>query len=111
MHVLMPFLSLDSVPSLGELICFATPRGKINLAEEIGVDYWQFGIMLLNDETGARVTAIEKELGHNARDINCRVFQLWLSGKGRQPVSWDTLVTTLEDIGRDTMARRVEYSL
>lgn len=108
MHVFSP---LDPAPSLGKLICFPTPRGPVNLAEEVGAQYWQFGILLLDDETGARVSAIEKELGRSAIDINCRVFQMWLSGKGRQPVSWDTLVTVLEDVGLNTLAKSMMRTL
>ena len=32
------------------------------------------------------------------------ILQRWLNGEGRQPVTWDTLVDCLEDIGYGTLA-------
>ena len=67
----------------------------MNLAEKIGVNYCEFGILLLEDDDGDLITAIEKEQGKSASDINRQVFRLWLKGNGRQPVTWATLVAVL----------------
>ena len=80
---------------------------KVNLADTIGVKYCDFGILLLEDCAGDQVAAIEKELRGNTSDIVRQVFRLWLQGKGKQPVSWDTLVSVLQDIGLNTLARDI----
>ena len=80
------------------MISSPVSRCQSNLADEV-LDYFRFGVLLLNDQTGARVSAIEKELGRNARDINCRVLEQWLSGQGKHPVSWTTLIDVLQDMG------------
>ena len=84
-------VSSDCTPTLAELI--------ISLADKIGTNYWKFGVILLDDATGDRISAIENELAKNAERINGRVFQCWLKGEGRQPVTWATLVAVLRDTG------------
>ena len=81
--------------------------GKVDLAEKIP-DYWGFGVLLLKDDTGDLVTAIEKEQGKSTVDINRQILRLWVQGKGRQPVTWNTLVTVLQDIGLVTLAKEIE---
>ena len=91
-----------------DLICFPMPGGKVNLAERIGVGYYEFGVLLLEDGNGDLIAAIEKEQGKSASDINRQVFRLWLKGKGRQPVTWATLVAVLHDIGLVKLAKDIE---
>ena len=76
---------------------------KVNLPREIGAKYFKFGIHLLEDRTGARIGALEKELGKNSEDINCRIFREWLSEGG----SWSILVSVLEDIGLKKLAKSI----
>ena len=98
----------DSNPTLKDLFCFPMPGGKVNLAEKIGFGYYEFGILLLEDDVGDRIAAIEREQRDNVSKINREVFRLWLKGKGRQPVTWATLVAVLQDIGMMKLARDIE---
>ena len=70
----------------------------MNIFERIGVNYLMFGIILLQDDNGAIVKALEKEHHLRAVDINMAIFQKWLDGKGVMPVTWSTLVTVLETL-------------
>lgn len=79
----------------------------MNLAKKIGSDYMTFGVLLLEDD-GEQISAIENELKCNAEKINLRVLQLWVQGKGKQPVTWATLVTVLQDIGLLKLACDIE---
>ena len=90
-----------------KLICFPSFNGNINLAEEIGGDYFNFGTLLLDDNDGNKVSAIERELMRNAENINSRIFTLWLKGKGKQPVTWSTLANVLQDIGHNKLAKSI----
>ena len=90
-----------------DIICFPSKDSKVNLLQEIGINYFEFGTFLLNDDTGARVSALEEELKQNAKNINRRIFQEWLSGGGRKPVSWGTLIAVLEDIGLSELAKSI----
>ena len=105
------FLSLFSAGfalTLKDLICFPMPGGKVNLAERIGVSYYEFGVLLLEDDDGDLIAAIEKEQGKSSANINREVFRLWLKGKGRQPVTWATLVAVLQDIGLVKLAKDIQ---
>ena len=91
-------------------INFPTPVGNVNLAEEIGVHYFKFGIQLLRDDSGAQMSAFVKECLGRAEEINCKIFQKWLEGNRRQPVTWETLVHVLDDIGLRTLAQQIKES-
>ena len=97
------------MPTLREFIRFPAAGGNINLAQEIGTNYTYFGIFLLKDDNGHRTDAIVMELEKRAKDINERIFRLWVKGEGLQPVSWATLVSVLQDMGLNTLARNVEH--
>lgn len=94
---------------MSELISF--PLGlagcKVNLAEKIGDKYYEFGFLLLED----KISAIESEERGKVLNINRRIFQAWLQGKGKVPVSWATLIAVLQDTELKTLARDIETAL
>ena len=57
-----------------------------------------FGILLLEDENGARTQSIIHECRDNSEQITMKVLQEWIAGRGKLPVSWDTLIKVLRDI-------------
>ena len=103
------FPGSGGVPTLREFIRFPMGSGKVNLAQEIGTSYEDFGILLLEDDNGDRTDAIVREFGKKAEDVNKRIFRLWVKGEGLQPVSWATLVDVLQDMRLDTLARGIEH--
>ena len=107
MH-LSPFVFSDSPPTVHEVTHYPLHGRKVNLFQEIGTKYHSFGDLLLEDETGSRVDGIEHKLGRNVEDINRKVFQEWIRGKGKKPVSWDTLVGVLQDIELKTLAVSIQ---
>ena len=94
--------------TLPHFINFPLSSGKVNLAEEIGTDYKNFGTLLLEDKKGKKVDAIEKKQDRDSERINKDIVQQWLRGKGRQPVTWDTLVAVLEDIKLLALAKQIK---
>ena len=78
----------------------------INLPREVGVDYWQFGIALLESDASF-ISSLENEFMKNAERINCHILQVWMDGRGRQPVTWETLVTVLEEIEKSSLADKI----
>ena len=92
-----------------ELTCFPMAAGKVDIAEKIGVHYYSFGVQLLEDSNGGRVSALEKKQRENPVDINHEILRLWLQGKGRQPVTWGTLVAVLQDLGLNCLAKDIEH--
>ena len=64
----------------------------------VGVKYFDFGIYLLNYETGAATDALELEHSKNAERINQAILKKWLQGMGLKPVNWQTLMSTLQKL-------------
>ena len=87
-----------------ELITFPGKNGKIDISEEIGINYKRFGILLLDDPNVVRVDAIEKKHHVVAKEINLEILSKWVNGSGKQPVTWKTLVDILFEIGLTTLA-------
>ena len=44
----------------------------------------------------------------NAEQINTEVLQQWITGRGKQPITWKTLTQALHDIELSTLAREIE---
>jgi len=100
--------TVGSRPTLPELLNFHGRKRKIKTAQEIGSQYTNFGIQLLEDETGAKIAAITDKHKGNAELINIEILQEWVSGRGKKPVSWRTLIEVLGDTGLSVLADDVE---
>ena len=96
-------------PTLPELMRFScTDRRVINIPMEIGTEYVQFGIFLLDDLNGARVKSMAHHHLNKAKQINTEILQEWLTGRGKKPVTWTTLVEVLHDIELSALAGEIE---
>ena len=80
----------------------------INIPVEIATKYVQFGTFLLDDRNGSRVKSMAHKHCNDAKEINKEILQEWLSGRGKQPVTWATLVEVLRDIELTTLASDIE---
>jgi len=86
-------------PTLPELIKFTcTDRRVLNIPVEVGTKYISFGAFLLNDSTGSRVKIMAHKNLNDAERINMEILSEWLTERGKQPVTWATLVEVLRDI-------------
>ena len=75
--------------------------------DQIGTNYWDLGILLLNDAKGAVTEAIVKQYHEDAAKINREILQRWIQGQG-MPVEWATLIEVLKDIELTELAREIE---
>ena len=80
----------------------------INIAEKISTKYHDFGLLLLDDPNGTRVRNMELKYNQDAERINKEILQEWATGRGKKPVSWETLTEVLRDIGLCTLASEIE---
>ena len=76
----------------------------INITKQIGNEYECFGIFLLQDSNGQKIKGIKSKHQSDPSQINTEIFEEWLAGKGKQPVTWGTLVETLRDTELCTLA-------
>lgn len=101
----------DECPSLLDLLRFPGQAGLINIPQEIGVKFTEFGVFLLGDKRGSRVASLALEHGNNARRINTSILREWLEGKGRLPVTWRTLVDVLCDVELNDLASDITVGI
>lgn len=92
------------------LLRFPSKKGNINIPEQISTKYLEFGILLLNDESGAKVSAIVSQHREVAKQINLEILKLWIEGEGN-PVSWDTLIDVLKGVGLVSLASDIKEGL
>ena len=80
----------------------------INIPQEIGSSYYYFGLHLLNDPNGTRFRNIERKHRGDAVQINTEILQEWATGRGKNPVTWETLTEVLRDIELGGLASEIE---
>ena len=97
----------NSTPTLPELLHLPGTSGQnINVTVAVGDKYFQFGVHLLDDKTGQRITNIETRRRGSPEDINQDILMEWLQGQGK-PVTWKTLVEVLQLIELNELAKAV----
>ena len=74
----------------------------------IGTQYVQFGTCLLNDKNGSKVRNMAHKHSNDAERINTEILQEWMTGRGKQPVTWATLVEVLRDVNLPALAHDIE---
>jgi len=108
-------LFADETPKLQDLYRFEHSHGEkktaLRIIEEIGDDYFQFGVCLLDDSGGNRVRGIEIFRQSHPDTIISDILQDWLKGKGRRPETWSTLLECLRNTRLHALADNLEYVL
>ena len=105
---------LASRPKAEELLDLKTQSGSsIKIAQQIGEQYYLLGSLLLQDDMGELTSIIvdQHQHQHNVALINERILVRWLQGKGKQPVSWSTLINVLKTMGLSELAQLVRKEL
>ena len=103
--------STDDPPILDTLRHYPVTNGHIDIAAEIGTDYEKFGTLLLQDKNGNIVDSIAKSKHYITVDITVEILRQWLQGKGRKPVTWQTLVKCLQNSDLNTLVDNIKRSL
>ena len=101
----------DERPNLLKLLNFPSRSGHdVSIPNQIGTKYSLFGVLLLNDETGAEVSTIATRYRDDAEQINLEILRLWIGGKGK-PLSWNMLIDVLKATGLNTLAGDIQDRL
>ena len=107
--------SISSTLSRPDLVSLSSFRGTdrtINIIEQIGTHYMDFGVNILNDRDGHYVSSLRDQFQRSAEDINRKIFMEWIRGRqGAKPVEWSILATTLHDIGLRHLASDIREKL
>ena len=89
-------------PDLPELLRLRIPEG-------VGVEYFNFGIYLLDDKTGQQLGTFESDCHYQAEPIVKRILRSWLT-REPTPITWKNLIETLRKSNLNTLADYVERS-
>ena len=98
---------MDERPTLPQLLRFSVRGKRVDIIAMIGTNYYNFGVNLLQDDTGAMMNAIIEQCREDVTKINRQVLCKWLEGGGKQPVSWATLATELYECGLTELAKDI----
>ena len=104
------YKSVDNPPKLLILRHFPVKDRYFDIAEKIGTNYEHFGTLLLNDIDGSKINKIEKLKHGDPVGITAEILEQWLQGKGRLPVTWQTLIKCLRDTKMTVLADYIESS-
>ena len=103
--------SVGDRPNLNELRQFRVKDGVKDIVAEIQNDYIRLGGCLLQDGSGSKVHGIEKAKQYDPVPITEEILRQWLLGKGKRPVTWQTLVDCLREAQLNVAADDIEGAL
>ena len=87
-------------PSLPKLLGLKIPQ-------RVGAEFMQFGVLLLDDEDGTQVDALEDECNGKCERIVRKILAEWVRGRGRA-LSWKTLSNTLRECSLSSLADDID---
>ena len=82
---------------------------RLNVHEEVGDNYYKFGVFLLDDSTSNEVDEIEAAHKSNAARVRT-ILKVWLNGKG-EPATWYSLIKVLRDCQLMHLANTLEEKI
>jgi len=97
-------------PILKECVRFHGRERRINISQEIGMEYrsQRFGILLLDERTGERIDSIAHKHNHDSEQTSREILEEWIASRGKHPITWNTLIEVLYDIELSILAKEVE---
>ena len=87
-------------PSLPKLL-------ELDIPLKVGANFFQFGVLLLDDEDGAIVEALDDECNGKRERIVHKILMKWVRGRGKA-LSWKTLSDTLRKCSLSTLADDID---
>ena len=79
----------------------------LDIPQQVGANYFTFGIFLLNDKTGSRVSGLKQACQGNPDDVVLRILQEWMEGRG-VPLTWESLIEALKNTKLFTLADKLK---
>ena len=83
--------------------------GVIRIIEQVALGWKEVAIRLHFE--GHDIQRIETDSNLYIEEACQTVFMEWLSGKGRMPITWETLIKALEEAGFSDLASALELNL
>ena len=97
------------------LTCFPSvvdgEKKTINIIQRTGTSYEKLGMFLLEDDNGDIVDSLKEACHHDPIQITTAVYKKWITGTGRKPVTWQTLVDVLREIDLNCVADDIDSTV
>ena len=84
---------------------------NLNNIQRTSTSYTKLGMYLLDDDNCDIVEGLKDKYHHDPVEIVTAVYKMWVSGTGRKPATWQTLVGVLRDIELNSLADDIEYAI
>ena len=81
---------------------------NLNIIQRTSISYTKLGMYLLDDDNCDIVEGLEERYHHDPAKIATAIYKMWISGTGRRPATWQTLVGVLRDIELNSLADDIE---
>ena len=91
--------SIGDDATLPLLTSFPGKDGKFSVPQKIGVNYKLFGIGILDDSNGDKVTSIAHQNQQNPQSITLDILTEWVQGRGIPDRTWGGLLNVLSQPG------------
>ena len=104
-------------PTLMQLTCLRLPsmvdgeNKRLNIVQRTASHCAELAMHLLYDVNFDTIASLEVRFYHNPERIATAVYMNWISGTGRKPISWQTLIGVLRDIQLNSLADEIETAL
>ena len=96
-------------PTLPLLKNFPSANGeRINVAEQIGTYYEDFGTCLLEDRHGTIVSNMKGTHHNRVISIVTEIVREWLKGRGKRPETWPVFIDCLRVVQLNVLADTIE---
>ena len=102
------FAGLDEMPKLHQLQRLCRNSTVVNVIREVAPCWEKFALCLKMERN---MIGIWKRNTNEVEDAAMKLFDHWLDGNGRQPISWRTLIQALCEAGLHVIAADVEKIL
>eukprot|EP00731_Ephydatia_muelleri_P005503 Em0002g1679a len=108
-------LGANGQPTVKLLTCFPSvvdgEKKTINIIQRTGTSYEKLGMFLLEDDNGDIVDSLKEACHQDPIQITTAVYKKWISGTGRKPVTWQTLVDVLREIDLNRVADDIDSTV
>ena len=98
---------LTSLPILGD----CTKPKNLSIIQRTGTRYTKLAMFLLDDDNCEIVDSLMEKYRDDPEKIVTAVYKKWISGTGRKPVTWQTLLDVLREIELNSLAEEIETAL
>ena len=115
LHKYSLYIYIGAKPTLKMLMSFPTlvegMRKNLDIIQKTSLSYVKLGTFLLEDDNCDIVDSLKEQCQSDPVNITRAIYKKWISGTGRKPLTWQTLVDVLAEIELCSVADEIKRCL